>query len=98
MVSITRRLSPLITPVNSRARSAGCEKVFAEQVSSIAEREQLAAALGYAREGDILLVTKLDRLARSVSHLVAIGERLEGKRVALKDWTKPLTRPTLPDA
>ena len=36
------------------------------------------------REGDALVVTKLDRLARSVSHLVAIGERLEAKGVALR--------------
>ena len=64
-------------------KAAGCEKVFAEQVSSTAQREQLEAALEYAREGDSLVVTKLDRLARSVSHLVAIGERLEVKGVAL---------------
>ena len=65
-------------------KAAGCEKVFAEQVSSTAQRQQLEAALEYAREGDTLVVTKLDRLARSVSHLVAIGERLEIKGVALK--------------
>jgi len=65
-------------------KAAGCEKVFAEQVSSLAEREQLEAALEYAREGDTLVITKLDRLARSVSHLVAIGGRLEAKAVALK--------------
>jgi len=45
---------------------------------------QLEAALDYAREGDTLVVTKLDRLARSVFHLVTIGERLEEKGVALK--------------
>jgi DNA invertase Pin-like site-specific DNA recombinase len=65
-------------------KAAGCEKVFAEQVSSTAQREQLEAALEYAREGDTLVITRLDRLARSVSHLVAIGERLETKGVALK--------------
>jgi len=65
-------------------KEAGCEKVFAEQVSSLAERLQLEAALDYAREGDTLVVTKLDRLARSVFHLVTIGERLEEKGVALK--------------
>jgi DNA invertase Pin-like site-specific DNA recombinase len=65
-------------------KAAGCEKVFAEQVSSVAEREKLDAALDYVREGDVLVVTKLDRLARSVSHLVAIGERLEAKGVALR--------------
>ncbi|MGI8853698.1 MAG: recombinase family protein [Methyloceanibacter sp.] len=63
---------------------AGCEKVFAEQASSVAERDQLEAALEYVREGDALVVTKLDRLARSVSHLIAIGEHLEAKGVALK--------------
>ena len=65
-------------------KEAGCEKVFAEQVSSLAERVQLEAALDYAREGDTLVITKLDRLARSVFHLVTIGERLEEKGVALK--------------
>jgi DNA invertase Pin-like site-specific DNA recombinase len=54
-------------------KTAGCEKVFAEQVSSVAERERLAAAVEYARKGDVLVVTKLDRLARSVSHLVFSG-------------------------
>jgi DNA invertase Pin-like site-specific DNA recombinase len=65
-------------------KAAGCEKVFAEKVSSVAERAQLEAALDYAREGDVLVVTKLDRLAQSVSHLVAIGGRLEAKAVALR--------------
>jgi DNA invertase Pin-like site-specific DNA recombinase len=64
--------------------AAGCEKVLSEKVSSVAERQQLEAALDYAREGDSLVVTKLDRLARSVAHLVSIGERLEAKGVALK--------------
>ena len=64
--------------------AAGCEKVFAEQVSSVAKREQLEAALEYVREGDVFIVTKLDRLARSVADLVNIGARLEAKGVALK--------------
>jgi len=65
-------------------KAAGCEKVFSEQVSSVAKRDQLEAALDYLREGDSLVVTRLDRLARSVAHLVAIGERLESKVAALK--------------
>ncbi len=64
--------------------AAGCDKVFSEKVSSVAQREQLEAALDFVREGDSLVVTKLDRLARSVAHLVAIGEQLEAKGVALK--------------
>ena len=47
----------------------GCERIFKEQVSSVAEREQLEAALSMLRTGDKLVCTKLDRLARSVQHL-----------------------------
>jgi DNA invertase Pin-like site-specific DNA recombinase len=62
----------------------GCDKVFSEQVSSVADRARLTAALEYIREGDTLVVTKLDRLARSVAHLVEIVGALERKGVALK--------------
>lgn len=61
-----------------------CEKVFREQVSSKATRKQLEAALEFARHGDTLVVTKLDRLARSVVHLGTIIETLEAKGVALR--------------
>ena len=64
--------------------AAGCDKLFIEQVSSVGKRQQLDAALDYVREGDTLIVTKLDRLARSVADLLAIVARLEGKNVALR--------------
>lgn len=54
----------------------GCEKIYQEQVSSVAEREQLNAALSILRSGDKLVVTKLDRLARSVKHLGEIVETI----------------------
>ena len=62
----------------------GCDKIFREQVSSVADRARLTAALEYAREGDTFVVTKLDRLARSVAHLVEITAELKRKSVALK--------------
>ncbi|KQT50188.1 DNA invertase [Aureimonas sp. Leaf454] len=62
----------------------GCEQVFQEQVSSVAVRDQLEAALAFARKGDTLVVTKLDRLARSVIHMGEIVSRLEAKGVALR--------------
>ena len=65
-------------------RAAGCDKIFREQVSSVAEREQLEAALDYVREGDTFTVTKLDRLARSVGDLLEIVARLEAKKVSLR--------------
>jgi DNA invertase Pin-like site-specific DNA recombinase len=50
----------------------------------VAKRPQLEAALNFVREGDTLMVTKLDRLARSVADLLTIIARLEEKRVALR--------------
>jgi DNA invertase Pin-like site-specific DNA recombinase len=64
--------------------AAGCDKIFREQVSSVAERQQLEAALDYVREGDVFAVTKLDRLARSVGDLLAIVARLQAKTVSLR--------------
>ena len=65
-------------------KAAGVEKVFAEQVSSIAQRGQLEAALNYARDGDVLVVTRLDRLARSIRDLCGIVDRLTAKGVSLR--------------
>ena len=62
----------------------GCDKVFKEQVSSVAKRDQLDAALDFIREGDTLIVAKLDRLARSVADLLRIKETLEAKGAHLK--------------
>jgi DNA invertase Pin-like site-specific DNA recombinase len=64
----------------------GCERIFEEQVSSVdvVRRERLAEALAFARQGDTLVVTKLDRLARSVAHLVDLLGQLEAKGVALR--------------
>jgi DNA invertase Pin-like site-specific DNA recombinase len=65
-------------------KSIGCTKIFKEQVSSIGERAQLEAALDYVREGDTLVVTKLDRLARSARGLSELVDTLESKGVALR--------------
>src|SRR6476660_2941745 len=73
-------------------KAAGCDKIFAEKVSSVAHRTQLEAAIDYAREGDTLVVTKLDRLARSVAHLVAIGARLETRASPSRCSTRRSTR------
>jgi DNA invertase Pin-like site-specific DNA recombinase len=60
-------------------QTAGCAKIFSEQVSSVATRPQLEAALDFIREGDTLIVTKLDRLARSTGHLLEIADRVKLK-------------------
>ena len=68
----------------SALTAEGCERVFKEQVSSVAERKELDDAMSFARSGDVFVVTKLDRLARNTQHLLDIVERLEAKEVSLK--------------
>ena len=66
-------------------KAAGCERVYQEEVSSVdSQRLELENALDYIREGDILVVKKLDRLARSVADTVKIIERLEARKAGLK--------------
>jgi DNA invertase Pin-like site-specific DNA recombinase len=66
--------------------AVGVEKVFSEQVSSLDRdrRVKLAEALDYIREGDTLIVTKPDRLARSSAHLHELLERITAKGAALR--------------
>jgi DNA invertase Pin-like site-specific DNA recombinase len=63
--------------------AAGCEKIFREQVSAVGRRPKLEAALDFIREGDTLVVTKLDRLARSTQHLLQIADRVAAKKADL---------------
>ena len=62
----------------------GVERIFDEQVSSVGERKQLEVALDFVRDGDTLVVTKLDRLARSTIDLLKIVDRLDTKNVGLR--------------
>ncbi len=66
-------------------RAAGVEELFQEQVSSVAEdRPELARMLAFIRRGDILVVTKLDRLARSVADLMSLLNHLTAKGADLR--------------
>jgi DNA invertase Pin-like site-specific DNA recombinase len=56
-------------------KTQGCDNIFSEQVSSVGKRAKLDRALEYVREGDVLVVTKLDRLAPSVAHLCEVAPR-----------------------
>ena len=62
-----------------------CDKIFQEKKSGTSDkRPKLQACLEYAREGDAVVVTRLDRLARSTLHLCQIADQLESKKVHLQ--------------
>jgi len=65
-------------------KAAGVEKLFSEQTSAVGPRRGLETALDFLREDDVLVVTKLDRLARSVADLCAIVEKIERKGASLR--------------
>ncbi|MFN7650594.1 MAG: recombinase family protein [Acidobacteriota bacterium] len=74
---------------------AGCEKVFDDKMSGTrAERPGLASALAMLREGDILVVWKLDRLGRSVKHLVDLVGALHRQGVQFKSLTDSIDTST----
>jgi DNA invertase Pin-like site-specific DNA recombinase len=65
----------------AKLQAAGCVEIFSEKQSGkdTDHREQLQAAIRFARKGDVLVVTKLDRLARSISDLWKIASELQAK-------------------
>ena len=71
--------------------AAGCEQIFSEKQSGKAadNREELQQALKFARDGDVLVITKLDRLARSMLDLSKISDKLKQNNVDLKVLGQP---------
>lgn len=64
---------------------AGCERIFTDTASgATAERPQLSAALDYLRPGDVLCVWRLDRLGRSLKHLIEVVSQLEDRQVGFR--------------
>jgi DNA invertase Pin-like site-specific DNA recombinase len=74
---------------------AGCEKIFDDKVSgSRSERPGLAQALGMLRDGDTLVVWKLDRLGRSVKHLVDLVGELREQGIQFRSLTDSIDTAT----
>ena len=61
----------------------GAERIFSEKVSSVATRDRLKECLSFLRDGDLLVVTKPDRLARSTAELLTIEADLSKRKVGL---------------
>lgn len=82
-------------------KAAGATTIYREQVSSLAERAQLEAAIAALKPGDILIVTKIDRLARSMKNLIDIMQRVDDSGARLRilaiglDTSTPTGRLTL---
>ena len=75
--------------------AAGCTKVFEDRASGArADRAGLAAAISYAREGDVLVVWKLDRLGRSLPHLIETVTTLEKRGVGFQSITEAIDTTT----
>jgi len=66
-----------------RLESQGCDKIFSEKVSSVQSRPEFEKCIEFAREGDVVVITKLDRFARSITDLWKHITALEEKGAAL---------------
>jgi DNA invertase Pin-like site-specific DNA recombinase len=72
-------------------RSAGCGRIFSDRTSGArADRLGMREALDFAREGDVLIVWKLDRLSRSLGHLVETVQALERRSIGFRSLTELL--------
>ena len=74
---------------------AGCDRIFEDTISGVkADRPGLAAALAYLREGDALVVWRLDRLGRSLPHLIDTISALEARGVGFRSLTESIDTTT----
>jgi DNA invertase Pin-like site-specific DNA recombinase len=72
-------------------KKAGCRHIFTDTASGASsKRPELTRCLESLRAGDTLIVWKLDRLGRSLSHLVAVLSDLQGKGVAFRSLTEAI--------
>ena len=77
--------------------AAGCEQIFSEKISgAYAQRPELCALIGYLRTGDVLVVTRLDRLARNTRDLLDVAEQINAKNAGLRSIAEPWADTTSP--
>ncbi|WP_457920384.1 recombinase family protein [Mycolicibacterium canariasense] len=74
---------------------AGAERIWTDQMSGMRDdRPELANLLDYARRGDVLMVWRLDRLGRSLTHLLTIAGDLQDRGVELRSLTESVDTTT----
>ena len=73
----------------------GCTKIFTDTASgAVADRKGLEEALQFVREGDTLVVWRLDRLGRSLKHLIDVIHQLQQRKVGFKSITENIDTTT----
>jgi DNA invertase Pin-like site-specific DNA recombinase len=76
-------------------RAAGCDRIFEDRASGAkTDRPGLTQALAFVREGDVLVTWKLDRLARSLPHLIETVNQLEECGAGLQSLTEAIDTTT----
>jgi DNA invertase Pin-like site-specific DNA recombinase len=76
-------------------RAAGCDKLFVETGSgSRADRAELAKLMEVARKGDVIVCWRLDRIGRSLRHLIDLSEQLQRRGVAFRSLTENIDTST----
>lgn len=86
-----------LTNQEAQLRAAGCGKVFAEKITGTRrDRPQLDRLLDHLRPGDVVVVTRLDRLARSIRDLLDIVERVREAGAGLRSLAEPWADTTSP--
>lgn len=82
-------------PQTDRLAAAGCERIFVEIASgALRDRPQLRACLDYLRPGDVLVVAKLDRLGRSLAHLIETVTTLDSRGIGLVSLSESIDTTT----
>jgi len=75
--------------------AAGCEKIFSDEISgSTKDRPGLTQALEYLREGDVLIVWRLDRLGRSIRNLIELINDLQSRGIGFRSLTEAIDTST----
>jgi DNA invertase Pin-like site-specific DNA recombinase len=84
-----------LSPQLNILQSIGCEKIFQDIVSGTKEgRPGLTDALQFMREGDVFVVWRLDRVGRSVSHLISFIQELQAKKVEFRSLKESIDTTT----
>ncbi len=84
-----------LEPQKDTLSAAGCKKLFTDVASGVrTERPGLDSAIAFCRKGDTLVVWKLDRMGRSMSHLIEMVQKLEAKGVGFKSLTENIDTTT----